>query len=389
MCNSPHQPEMYKWLFASRISQAQFHAVDMLFKKMALMPILQNVKQKFIRMKKLKLGVIGTGRIGKVHIATLVQSVPQAEVIAVADVNISGATEVANGYGISAVYSNYKDVINHPEVEAVVICSPTDTHAQYIIEAAQAGKHIFCEKPVDLSLEVIQGALNAVEKAGVKLMVGFNRRFDPNFAKLKQLVIDGKIGDPHILKITSRDPAPPPAEYSAVSGGMFMDMTIHDFDMARYIVGSEVTEVYVKSAVLVDPAIGAAGDVDTAIITLTFANGAMGVIDNSRKAVYGYDQRVEIFGSKGMANADNNYPENHRYFANDGVHSSLPLNFFMDRYLDAYANEMKIFCNAVVNSLPLPVSGDDGLKSVAIALAAKKSVQENRPVKLSEILQVN
>jgi myo-inositol 2-dehydrogenase/D-chiro-inositol 1-dehydrogenase len=380
---------MYKWLFASRISQTQFHAVDMLFKKMALMPILQNVKQKFIRMKKLKLGVIGTGRIGKVHIATLVQSVPQAEVIAVADVNISGATEVANGYGISTVYSNYKDVINHPEVEAVVICSPTDTHAQYIIEAAQAGKHIFCEKPVDLSLEVIQGALNAVEKAGVKLMVGFNRRFDPNFAKLKQLVIDGKIGDPHILKITSRDPAPPPAEYSAVSGGMFMDMTIHDFDMARYIVGSEVTEVYVKSAVLVDPAIGAAGDVDTAIITLTFANGAMGVIDNSRKAVYGYDQRVEIFGSKGMANADNNYPENHRYFASDGVHSSLPLNFFMDRYLDAYANEMKIFCNAVVNSLPLPVSGDDGLKSVAIALAAKKSVQENRPVKLSEILQVN
>jgi myo-inositol 2-dehydrogenase/D-chiro-inositol 1-dehydrogenase len=337
-------------------------------------------------MKKLKLGVIGTGRIGKVHIATLVQSVPLAEVVAVADVNVSGATEVANGLGISTVYANYQEVINHPEVEAVVICSPTDTHAQYIIEAAKAGKHIFCEKPVDLSIPVIQGALEAVEKAGVKLMVGFNRRFDPNFSKLKQLVVDGKIGDPHVLKITSRDPAPPPAEYSAVSGGMFMDMTIHDFDMARYIVGSEVTEVYVKSAVLVDPAIGEAGDVDTAVITLTFANGAIGVIDNSRKAVYGYDQRVEIFGSKGMANADNNFPENHRYFAGDGVHSSLPLNFFMDRYLDAYANEMKIFCHAVINDLPLPVSGDDGLKSVVIALAAKKSVQENRPVKLSEII---
>jgi len=337
-------------------------------------------------MKKIKLGVIGTGRIGKVHIATLVQSVPLAEVVAVADVNIAGATEVANGFGISTVYSNYEDVINHPEVEAVVICSPTDTHAQYIIEAANAGKHIFCEKPVDLSISVIQGALEAVAKAGVKLMVGFNRRFDPNFLKLKQLVVDGKIGDPHVLKITSRDPAPPPAEYSAVSGGMFMDMTIHDFDMARYIVGSEVTEVYVKSAVLVDPAIGEAGDVDTAVITLTFANGAIGVIDNSRKAVYGYDQRVEIFGSKGMANADNNFPENHRYFAGDGVHSSLPLNFFMDRYLDAYANEMKVFCNAVINDLPLPVSGDDGLKSVVIALAAKKSVQENRPVKLSEII---
>ena len=337
-------------------------------------------------MKKLKLGVIGTGRIGKVHISTLVQSVPQAEVVAIADINLISANDVAKAHGIAAVFSNYMDVINNPEVEAVVICSPTDTHAQYIIDAAKAGKHIFCEKPVDLSLEVIQGALDAVEKAGVKLMVGFNRRFDPNFAKIKQLVVDGKIGEPHILKITSRDPAPPPAEYSAVSGGMFMDMTIHDFDLARYIVGSEVTEVYTNAAVLVDPEIGKAGDVDTAIITLTYENGAIGVIDNSRKAVYGYDQRVEIFGSKGMACADNNYPENHRYFAQDGVHGSLPLNFFMERYLDAYANEMKIFCNAVVNDLPLPVSGDDGLKSVAIALAAKKSYLEHRPVKLSEIL---
>ena len=337
-------------------------------------------------MKKLKLGVIGTGRIGKVHIATLVRSVPQAEVVAIADINLKNANEVAKAFGITTVFSNYMDVINHPEVEAVVLCSPTDTHARYIVDAANAGKHIFCEKPVDLSLEVIKDALDAVSKAGVKLMVGFNRRFDPNFLKIKQLVVDGKIGDPHILKITSRDPAPPPAEYSAVSGGMFMDMTIHDFDMARYIAGSEVTEVYTKASVLVDPAIGKAGDVDTAIITLTFANGAIGVIDNSRKAVYGYDQRVEIFGSNGMACADNNYPENHRYFASDGVHGSLPLNFFMDRYLEAYANEMKIFCNSVVNNLQLPVSGNDGLMSVAIALAAKKSYLEHRPVKLAEII---
>lgn len=337
-------------------------------------------------MKKLKLGVIGTGRIGKVHIATLVQSVPQAEVVAVADVNLNSVNEVAKGFGITSVFSNYMDVINHPEVEAVVICSPTDTHARYIVDAAKAGKHIFCEKPVDLSLEVIKVALKAVTTAGVKLMVGFNRRFDPNFLKIKQLVVDGKIGDPHILKITSRDPAPPPAGYSAVSGGMFMDMTIHDFDMARYIAGSEVTEVYTKASVLVDPAIGKAGDVDTAIITLTFANGAIGVIDNSRKAVYGYDQRVEIFGSKGMACADNNYPENHRYYASDGVHGSLPLNFFMERYLEAYTNEMKIFCDAVINNLQLPVSGNDGLMSVAIALAAKKSHLEHRPIKLTEII---
>jgi len=337
-------------------------------------------------MNKLKIGVIGAGRIGKVHAATLVQNVPQAEVMAIADINLDGAKELAAKFGITNVSNNYKDILANAEIDAVVICSPTDTHAQYIIEAAEAGKHIFCEKPVDLTLDAIKKAIAAVEKAGVKLMVGFNRRFDPNFAKIHEMVKAGKIGDPHILKITSRDPAPPPAEYSAVSGGMFLDMTIHDFDMARYIVGSEVTEVYTKATVLIDPEIGKAGDVDTAIITLTFENGAIGVIDNSRKAVYGYDQRVEIFGSKGMVNADNNYPENHHYYAADGVHKSLPLNFFMDRYLEAYANEMGVFCDAVSYNTELPVSGLDGLMSVAIALAAKKSYQEGRLVKMSEIL---
>jgi len=337
-------------------------------------------------MKKLNLGVIGTGRIGKVHIATLVQNVPGANVVAIADVNLSSATEVADTFGIKTVYKSHMDVINNPEVEAVVICSPTDTHAKYIIDASAAGKHIFCEKPVDLSLEVIKGALEAVKKAGIRFMVGFNRRFDPNFLKLNQMVADGKIGQPHIIKITSRDPNPPSAEYAAVSGGMFLDMTIHDFDMARYMSGSEVTEVFTKAAVLVDPAIGKAGDVDTAVITLTFANGAIGVIDNSRKAVYGYDQRVEVFGSLGMVSADNNYPENHRYYSSDGVHGSLPLNFFMDRYLDSYANEMKIFCSAVLDNTEIPVSGYDGLMSVAIAIAARKSHLENRPVKMAEIL---
>jgi myo-inositol 2-dehydrogenase/D-chiro-inositol 1-dehydrogenase len=337
-------------------------------------------------MKKLKIGVIGAGRIGKVHAATLVQNVPQAKVLAIADIDLAGASELAQKFGIPKVSNNYKDIINDPEIEAVVICSPTDTHAQYIIEAAQAGKHIFCEKPVDLTLAAIQKALAEVEKAGVKLMVGFNRRFDPNFMKIHEMVKEGKIGQPHILKITSRDPAPPPAEYSAVSGGMFLDMTIHDFDMARYIADSEVTEVYTKATVLVDPEIGKAGDVDTAIITLTFANGAIGVIDNSRKAVYGYDQRVEIFGSLGMVNVDNNYPENHRYYTVDGVHKTLPLNFFMERYLEAYANEMKVFCDAVANDTKLPVSGFDGLMSVAIALAAKKSYLEGRSVEMSEIL---
>jgi len=337
-------------------------------------------------MKKIKLGVIGTGRIGRVHIATLVQSVPMAEVVAVADTDINSANEVARMFGITSVYDNYSDVINHNGVEAVVICSPTEAHAKHIIDAAKAGKHIFCEKPVALSLDVIIEANEAVRKAGVKMMIGFNRRFDPNFMKIRQLVAEGKLGDPHILKITSRDPAPPSAEYAAASGGMFVDMTIHDFDMARYITGSEVTEVFTKAAVLVDPAIGMAGDVDTAIITLTFANGAIGVIDNSRKAVYGYDQRVEIFGTKGMVNADNNYPENHRYYSADGVQGSLPLNFFMDRYIESYANEMKLFCDAIINGKEMPTSGVDGLISVAIAIAAKKSHLEKRSVKLSEII---
>lgn len=337
-------------------------------------------------MTKLKIGVIGTGRIGKVHIATLVQSVPQAVVSAVSDVDLKTAELVAKTYGITSVSNHAEDIFENKEIDAVVICSSTDTHARYIVEAATAGKHIFCEKPVDLSIEVIKNALKKTEEAGVKLMLGFNRRFDSNFLKLKQLVSEGTIGDPHILKITSRDPAPPPAEYSSVSGGMFLDMTIHDFDMARYLTGSEIIDVFTKAAVLVDPEIGKAGDVDTAVITLTFANGAIGVIDNSRKAVYGYDQRVEIFGSKGMCCADNNYPDNHHLYNDLGVHRSLPLNFFMDRYTESYANEMKVFCNAVLNDLSLPVSGQDGLMSVAIAFAAKKSYLENRIVKLSEIL---
>jgi myo-inositol 2-dehydrogenase / D-chiro-inositol 1-dehydrogenase len=336
-------------------------------------------------MKKLTIGIIGAGRIGKVHTETIAQNVPDAEIKAIADVNLAEAKKLAERFHIPSATDKYTDILNNKEIDAVLICSPTNTHAQYIVESARAGKHIFCEKPVDLNLATIQNAIDVVEKAGVKLMIGFNRRFDPNFRKVKQMVIDGKIGEPHILKITSRDPAPPPAEYVAVSGGMFLDMTIHDFDMARYIVGSEVEEVYVAANVLVDKKIGEAGDVDTAVITLKFKNGAMGVIDNSRKAVYGYDQRVEIFGSKGMVKVENNTPDNHNYYNESGVSASLPLNFFMDRYIEAYANEIKEFCKAVKENKPVSVGGKDGLHSVAIGLAAKKSVAEKRPVKVSEV----
>ncbi len=337
-------------------------------------------------MNKVKIGVIGAGRIGKVHVATLAQFVPDAEVVIIADANIEEAKALANKFGIKKWADNYKEVITATDVDAVVICSPTNTHTQYIIEAAENGKDIFCEKPIDLSIDLIKNAIDAVKKHNVKMMIGFNRRFDPNFLKIKEMVDEGKIGTPHILKITSRDPAPPPAEYSAVSGGMFLDMTIHDFDMAQYIVNSDVVEVYTKATVLVDPEIGKAGDVDTAIITLTFANGTIGVIDNSRKAVYGYDQRLEIFGSEGMVNVDNNYPENHRYYSKNDISGSLPLNFFMDRYTQSYMNEMITFCNLLCGKIENTVSGEAGLNAVAIAIAAKKSYLEKRPVKLDEIM---
>lgn len=340
-------------------------------------------------MEKLKIGIIGAGRIGKVHTETIVQNIPQAKILSIADINLDEAKKLSERFGISKYSNNYKDIIDDQDIDAVVICSPTNTHAQYIIESAKAKKNIFCEKPIDLNLTTIQNAIDVVEENKVKLMVGFNRRFDSNFKKIKQMVTDGKIGDPHILKITSRDPDPPPPEYINVSGGMFLDMTIHDFDMARFIVGSEVDEVYVNASVMVDKKIGEAGDVDTAIITLKFDNGALGVIDNSRKAVYGYDQRVEIFGSKGMIRVDNNAPDNHKYYSEVGVHASLPLNFFMDRYIEAYASELKEFCQAIINDEKISVDGIDGLRAVAIGKAANLSVTEKRPVRISEIWKNN
>jgi myo-inositol 2-dehydrogenase/D-chiro-inositol 1-dehydrogenase len=277
---------------------------------------------------------------------------------------------------------DYHAILSDPTIDAVAICSSTDTHAKIVIEAAQAGKHIFCEKPIDHDLSKIDAALDAVEKAGVKLQIGFNRRFDPNFRKVRAMIADGKIGEPQIIRITSRDPAPPPVSYVKVSGGMFLDMTIHDFDMARYLSGSEVVEVYVAAGVMVDPGIGEAGDVDTAVITLYFIDGAIG---NCRKAVYGYDQRVEVFGSEGMVQAHNNTPDNDVYFSADGVHSAKPLYFFLERYMDSFIAELKDFVQSIVDNTTPPVIGMDGRIPVIIAMAAKKSYLEHRPVKLSEI----
>jgi myo-inositol 2-dehydrogenase/D-chiro-inositol 1-dehydrogenase len=335
----------------------------------------------------LRFGVIGAGRIGKIHAENLATRIPGVEVAAIADVDLKSAQELAVRLHVPVALDDYHAILSDPTIDAVAICSSTDTHAKIVIEAAQAGKHIFCEKPIDHDLAKIDAALDAVEKAGVKLQIGFNRRFDPNFRKVRAMVADGKIGEPQIIRITSRDPAPPPVSYVKVSGGMFLDMTIHDFDMARYLSGSEVVEVYAAAGVMVDPGIGEAGDVDTAVITLRFANGAIGTIDNSRKAIYGYDQRVEVFGSDGMVQAHNNTPDNDVYFNVDGVHSAKPLYFFLERYMDSFIAELKDFVQSVQENTTPPVVGMDGRFPVLIGMAAKKSYQENRPVKLTEIEQ--
>lgn len=336
--------------------------------------------------QKLKIGVIGAGRIGKLHAQNLVCSVPDAQVTAIADIFLDRELEKwAKGLGIRNISDNPEHIITDQEIDAVFICSSTNTHADFIKKSAKAGKHIFCEKPIDYDLKKIQFALDAVEKAGVKLQVGFVRRFDHNHKKVHDTIASGKLGRAHIIKITSRDPAPPPFQYLKVSGGIFMDMTIHDFDMARYLSCSEVTEVCAYGNVLIDERLETIGDVDTAIVMLKFKNGALGVIDNSRKAVYGYDQRTEVHCEGGCIQVSNDYPNTSITSTSDGVFMEKPLWFFLERYNDAFITEAKEFIHAVKNNMEPPVSGLDGLISVKIAMAAQKSLHEGRPIKISEI----
>ncbi len=335
----------------------------------------------------LKIGIIGTGRIGKVHLESISYHVKNATVTAMADPFMNEETEkLIRSYGVSKVTKDYKDILNDKDIDAVLVCSSTDTHAAISIEAINAGKHVFCEKPVDHSIEKIQAVADALkEHPDIKFQVGFNRRFDHNFAAIRKAYDDGKIGEAHILKITSRDPEPPNPAYIKVSGGIFLDMTIHDFDMACFLTDSDVEELYVNSAVLVDPAIGEQGDVDTAIITMKMANGALAVIDNSRKAAYGYDQRAELFGSKGMVATSNDTVSSAVISNADGVTGEKPLFFFLERYMGSFSEEMRQFTEAVINDTEVPVGIHAGLQSVKIGLAARKSVEEHRPVKISEI----
>ncbi|MGE4549427.1 MAG: inositol 2-dehydrogenase [Intestinibacillus sp.] len=334
----------------------------------------------------MKIGIIGAGRIGKVHIENISLYVREMEIKTVADPFMNEQTEAfCKGFGVPNTTKEPEDILQDPEIEAVLICSSTDTHSDFIIRSAKAGKHIFCEKPVDHDIGRVKAALQAVEDAGVKLQIGFVRRFDHNHRGVYDAIRAGKIGDPHILRISSRDPEPPPVSYVKVSGGIFMDMMIHDFDMIRFLAGSEVTEVYAKGAVLVDPEIGAAGDVDTALVTLTFANGAIGVIDNSRQAVYGYDQRIEVFGSKGAVQDENDIPNTVVISNADCTSYGTAYKVMWDRYTRAFVDEMKAFADAVVNDKETPVTGLDGLYPVLMAAAAQKSLAEGRPVKISEV----
>ena len=334
----------------------------------------------------IKVGIIGAGRIGKVHVESICTQVAGAKVKALADPFMNAATEAwAKDMGVEVVTKDYKEILADPEIDAVLICSSTDTHSPISVEAIKAGKHVFCEKPIDHDVKKIQEVIDALKENNVKYQVGFNRRFDHNFEAVQQAVAAGKVGDVHVIKVTSRDPEPPSAEYVKVSGGMFLDMTIHDFDMVRFLAGCNAEEVYVQAAVLVDPAIGEAGDVDTAIITLKMENGALAVIDNSRKAVYGYDQRAEVFGSKGMVAVTNDTTSSAVISNADGVTGEKPLHFFLERYMAAYAKEVRCFVEAIEKDIDTPLGVMDGLQPVLMGLAAKKSLEEHRPVKISEI----
>lgn len=332
------------------------------------------------------IGIIGAGRIGHVHAQSITYSVPNARIKAIADPFMDDKTAAwAKSLGIANTTKDYKEIIKDPEIDAVLICSSTNTHAPISIEAIKAGKHVFCEKPIDLELSKIQEVADTLKNSNVKYQVGFNRRFDHNFKALREAVHDGKIGKVQICKVTSRDPEPPSPAYVAVSGGLFLDMTIHDFDMVSYLCDSGIEEVYVEAACTVDPAIGKAGDVDTAIILLKMGNGSLAVIDNCRKSVYGYDQRAEVFGTKGMIANANDSDSNAVLSTVDGVIGEKPQWFFLQRYMNSYTEEMQQFIQCIEKDLPTPTTLKDGYKAVAAGLAAKKSAAEHRPVKVSEI----
>ncbi len=334
---------------------------------------------------KINIAVIGLGRMGKIHLKNLLQAIPHANVVLVTD-PVYSEENFKNEYPGIRFIKDTDEAIASQEIDAVVIATPTSTHATLVEQCINNGKHIFCEKPLDLSLEITKALLEKAKESGISLMIGFNRRFDPDFMQARKSISEGKVGNPQIVKITNRDPALPDIEFVKTSGGMFMDFTIHDFDMARYLMGKEVVEVYAKGLVFFDEAIAEVGDIDTALTTLTFENGTYAVLDNSRKAVFGYDQRLEVFGDKGMIQVDNNLYNRNILYNEHGIHQALPLNTFTERYMHSYFKEMESFIDALLDNNPVPVKNEDIIMATVLAYAAKKSLDEQRPVKIAEVL---
>jgi myo-inositol 2-dehydrogenase / D-chiro-inositol 1-dehydrogenase len=331
----------------------------------------------------LQIGVIGVGRIGRMHAGLIAHQIPGAALGAVYDPREPAARGVAEELGVPAA-GTVAEMFDS-DLDAVAICSSSDTHVDLLLAAAEAGKAVFCEKPVSLDLAELDRALGAVQSAGIPFQIGFNRRFDPGHASVRQAVSSGAIGEPHLVRISSRDPAPPPPEYVKSSGGLFLDMMIHDFDMARYVTGREVVEVFARGAVRVDPLFAQAGDVDTALVTLVHEDGCLTAIDNSRRAAYGYDQRVEVFGSKGMAVSENPHGHTGAILTSDGERRPPNPYFFLERYLPSYVREWQAFVAALKRGEDPPVSAADARAPLVIGLAAVRSLQEGRPVRIEEV----
>lgn len=325
----------------------------------------------------IRVGLLGAGRIGRVHAVNIAGN-PRSQLVAVSDVNEQSAQELAGAYG--AVATSSDAILADASIDAVLIATPTDSHSALIEKAAAAGKAVLCEKPVDLSLERAQKCLAAVSGSGVPVMIGFNRRFDPNFAALKASLAAGEVGKAELLSITSFDPAPPPVSYVKVSGGLFRDMMIHDFDMANFVMGDLPKTVQAVGSSIVDPAIGAAGDVDTAVVTLSYADGRIAVIKNSRRAAYGYDQRVELLGSEGLVSAGNVLENTLSKSTAQGVNSAKPEFFFLERYMRAYVAEWQAFVSAVLDKTEIPVTLRDGVAALALAEAATASAKSGQAV---------
>jgi myo-inositol 2-dehydrogenase/D-chiro-inositol 1-dehydrogenase len=331
----------------------------------------------------LRIGVIGVGRIGRMHAGLIAHQVPGAALGAVFDAHEGRARDVAAELGVPAVGAA-QDIFES-ELDAVAICSSSDTHVELIVAAAQAGKAVFCEKPVSLDLVELDRALGAVRDAGIPFQIGFNRRFDPGHESVRDAVASGAVGEPHLVRISSRDPEPPPLEYVKSSGGLFLDMMVHDFDMARYVTGTEVVEVFARGAVRVEPGFAEAGDIDTALVMLVHEDGCLTAIDNSRRAAYGYDQRVEVFGSRGMALSENPRVHTGSVITADGGRRPPNPYFFLERYLPSYVRGWEAFVEAVKRGEDPPVSTADARAPLVIGLAAGRSLREGRPVPIDEV----